>query len=206
MPYLADLLEEIQPKTHWKSMVKQAVIKEATEYIENEALTKSTLEFLNPAFQFNKCHNVIRFVRNPREVRRACIKTQMVTGTYMLQSTRHKFNQVKDDTCLLCGEEPEDLVHCLLQCPATDTARKKHMPRVLDTVPHILYNLATVLHNPRLLTQLLIDCTHPRITELIDLTPATIEALERASRNYCYAVHTERCKFMLVDSHTKPSS
>ena len=198
MPFLADILEEITPKLQWKAMVNKAVLEVVTEEIENEALTKSTLQYLNPAFQYNQCHNVICYVRNPREVRRACVKTHMLTGTYMLQSTRLKFRLVKEDTCLMCGEGTEDLVHCLLQCPATDTAHQKHMPRVLDTLPHTLCNLAIALNNPRLLTQLLMDCTHPFISELFELAPANIEALERASRNLCFDIHRERCRILCL--------
>ena len=40
-----------------------------------------------------------------------------MTGTYVLQSNRAKFNQYSvDPACLLCGDDAEDMIHFLLKC------------------------------------------------------------------------------------------
>ena len=56
-------------------------------------------------------------------IKKADSKIRLMTGTYVLQSNRSKFNQYNvNPTCILCKEEPEDQKHFLLRCPRlTDT-------------------------------------------------------------------------------------
>ena len=50
-------------------------------------------------------------------IKKAGIKARLMTGTYVLQSNRAKFNKYKvDPTCTLCGDGPEDQEHFLLRC------------------------------------------------------------------------------------------
>ena len=47
-------------------------------------------------------------------IKKAGIKARLMTGTYVLQSNRAKFNQYKvDPTCTLCEDEPEGQEHFL---------------------------------------------------------------------------------------------
>ena len=47
-----------------------------------------------------------------RDTDRIPIKLKLVSGSYIFQSNQSKFNQSQiDATCLLCGEEDEDLEH-----------------------------------------------------------------------------------------------
>jgi len=192
LPLLPDLLEYIPPKDQWKKTLKDAILQVTEEDIEEQALSKSTLKYLCPRFTHNKCHNVVSFVKSPREVTRACIKTRMLTGTYPLQTTRLTYRQVPNDICPLCGVAPEDLTHCLLECTATQQTRAKYMPTIMDVIPHINPNLPTILHNREKLTHLLMDCSHPAIVTLMKLSMPIQEKLERKTRNMCYAIHIDR--------------
>ena len=50
-------------------------------------------------------------------IKKAGFKAKLMTGTYVLQSNRAKFNQYSvDPTCLLCGDDTEDMIHYLLKC------------------------------------------------------------------------------------------
>ena len=198
LPSIPDLLDFIEPKVQWKTTVKREVVQKAAEEIEEEAKSKSTLNYLNPQFQLNKCHNVIKYIRSPREVKRACIKAHMLTGTYMLEATRCTYGQVAKDTCQLCGEGAENLVHCLLQCSATIDVRNEYMPRVLASVPCVSRNLPTVLNCPKLLTQMIMDGTHPLIAELQVLPVACEEILERVTRSFCFAIHMRRSTLLCL--------
>ena len=56
---------------------------------------------------------------------RITIKLKLVSGSYIFQSNRFKFNQSQiDATCLLCGEEDEDVEHFLLRCQLRKTTRQ----------------------------------------------------------------------------------
>ena len=52
----------------------------------------------------------------------------MLVVTYILKSTRAKYNQYKvKPQCLLCGAEEEDMPHFLRECPALSKPRKEIM-------------------------------------------------------------------------------
>ena len=179
-------------------LVKKAIVSEVEREIKEEAENKETLQYLNPSFKINECHRCVKFIRNPREVRRTCVKMQMLTGTYPLQATRAKLKQTSDPRCQICKTEEEDLVHCLILCPETQSIRKEQMPRVLNSIPYVLENLGTILHTPRLMTQLIIDLTHPHVTGLMTLPKQCEEKLERAARNFCFAIHLARCHKLCI--------
>ena len=117
----------------------------------------------------------------------------MLTGTYILQTSKAKFGQAVDGTYQMCMEEDEDLVHVLLRCPAIQNARNKQLPRFMKAIPHVLNNLAHALNDPKLLIQLIMDPTHPSISNHISIPPQCEEGLERSSRNICYSIHSGRC-------------
>ena len=198
LPSIHDLLTNTPTKSAWKQTVKLAITRAAERDIEEEASTMSTLKHLNPKPHSGKCHNVVSFISNPREVARAAIKTQMLTGTYTFQCTRVKYKQATQDTCLLCGEGPEDLVHALLHCPASKDVRQKYLPNIINLIPLVYSHRPTIVNNESLLIQLIMDSTHPRICEYITLPPGYQEILERLTRDFCFAVHTNRSKLLDV--------
>ena len=60
-----------------------------------------------------------------RDTNRIPIKLKLVSGSYIFQSNWSKFNQSHiDATCLLCGEEEEDLEHFLLRYQLLETTRQ----------------------------------------------------------------------------------
>ena len=65
---------------------------------------KKSLKYLNiEALQVGKTHHPLSSLPNAaRDVRKAGTKLRLLTGTYVLQENRAKFNQhVVDDTCTL---------------------------------------------------------------------------------------------------------
>ena len=192
LPCIPDLLVNVPSKTVWKTTVKKAVSKEAIKVIQDDAISMSTLQYLNPQPVLKQCHNVVKYICNPREVTRATIKTQMITGTYTLQASRYTFKQATSDTCLMCGEGPEDLTHLLLQCPSLSEVHNKYLPTIENSIPYVYYHRNTVIKNTKLFTHFIMDCTHPEITTYIHLPHGYQQTLETLSRNFCYAIHVSR--------------
>ena len=59
------------------------------------------------------------------DIKRGITKKRMLTGVYMLQSTKARFNQYgMEQTCLLCRLAIEDLQQLLLRCPAFSDVRE----------------------------------------------------------------------------------
>ena len=59
-----------------------------------------------------------------RDANRIPIKLKVVSGQYILQANRARFNQNQVDTiCQLCGEEEENMEHFLLKCTILQAVR-----------------------------------------------------------------------------------
>ena len=68
-------------------------------------------------------------------IRKADIKARLMTGTYVLQSNRTKFNQNKvNPICLLCEVEPEDQEHFLLRCQSLLEIRDPFIKKIKRTL------------------------------------------------------------------------
>ena len=61
------------------------------------------------------------------------MKNKILTGTYILQTNRAKFNQNEiNPTCQLCYDAEETLEHFLLKCKGLDTVRNSVVKVVKD--------------------------------------------------------------------------
>ena len=84
---------------------------------------------------------------------------KVVSGQYILQANRARFNQNQVDTiCQLCGEEEENMEHFLLKCTILQAVRYSVLDDI-DTEFNIItgktfYNLDSYLK-----IQILLDCS-----------------------------------------------
>ena len=59
----------------------------------------------------------------------ASYRAKMLTGSYILQSKRARFNQDEvDPTCPQCSATTDDIPQILMECPALKPAHDKHLP------------------------------------------------------------------------------
>ena len=80
------------------------------EVLVNQTQIKSLLQFWNP-------NNWTCAVKDQVSVHKANVHVMLASGTYILQTSKAKFNQYEVSShCPLCGMEPEDLVHFMLTC------------------------------------------------------------------------------------------
>ena len=69
------------------------------------------------------------------DVRKGIVKCRLLTGTYLLQSNRHKFCQsVVSATCRCCCIEDEDLAHMLLYCSLHANQRGQSFSKIKSMV------------------------------------------------------------------------
>ena len=72
-------------------------------------------------------------------IKKAGIKARLMTGTYVLQSVRAKFNQYSvDPAYLLCGENPEDHEHFLLWCRSLTESRDPFIKTIKSVLSQCL--------------------------------------------------------------------
>ena len=186
LPSITDLFINPPTKILWKRTVKQAVHKETSRYIEELAEDKSSLLYLNPQF-FNSPHPSVLHVRNCRQVTRANVKIQLLSGTFPLYQTKHRMKKVPDDICPLCNLAPEDQKHFIEDCSALEPTRNIYKARL-----HALfaYNIEP-FHAAYILDSRCLMEDHPQVDEV---------AMEMVSRDLLFALSNKRSS--LIDSIT----
>ena len=117
----------------WKQTVDKHVSAYWVDKIKLEANEKSSLKVLNTQnYKIGEVHYLWKNAGiNLMAIKKAGFKAKLMTGTYVLQSNRAKFNQYSvDPTCLLCGDDAEDMIHFLLKCECLSEPRDQFMEKI----------------------------------------------------------------------------
>ncbi|KAH3796782.1 hypothetical protein DPMN_150353 [Dreissena polymorpha] len=77
---------------------------------------------MNTEYTHGKLHPVLQVgCLSALEVTRLPVRLRLLTGTYILQVNRSRFNQYAiDPVCPNCKEADKTVEHFLLQCPACE--------------------------------------------------------------------------------------
>ena len=195
-----DLLTEKPDKLTWKKLVKTSVFTYWDMKLKQNMREKSTLKYLTGnTISIGKPHILwTSTALNTRDIRRATIKSKLVTGTYTLQSSRSKWDKTGRITsvCPLCNSGDEDVLHFLLSCVKLQDTRYPLLHRLYQHLND--HNIATdFLDNLKLLLQLILDPTNCIILSYLKpygLNRAFMDTLETHSRTLCFALHFRRAQ------------
>jgi hypothetical protein len=122
LPEIYLLLEAPYTKAEWKKLTYEKVYQYWKNHITSLSEYYTYLKYLNvEAFKPGKQHPLIFLpTMSARDTDRIPMKLKLVSGSYIFQSNRSKFNQSQiHATCLLCGEEDEDLEFFFAQMSTT---------------------------------------------------------------------------------------
>lgn len=180
------ILNNPPTKVVWKRTVRMAVNNYWVATIKAQADLYSSLQWLNiNAYKPGVCHPLVTSTGDLREVPRIAVKLKIVTGTYILETTRAAFNQnAVNPICLVCNGDDETLRHFLLDCPALQSCREPVMHRIIRLCEDSGIDLDSID-----ILQLLIDSS--KCCDIPDQLSADIEKLTRL---LCYKLHSERYK------------
>ena len=164
LPHLRDLKGCMLTKEHWKFQIRTAIYNYWSCELRNEACEKSTLCYMDiDSTKISLTHKVWSSLESTvADVRKGIVKSRMITGTYMLQTSKHKFSKATvDATCKCCGLADEDITHMLLDCPALFSQRKLFYPKVRSlTITYIGIDVwRRIFHSKLNIVRLLLDCT-----------------------------------------------
>ena len=133
LPTAYELMEHPPSREQWKKQVKCQLHSYVEQQWREDMTSKSTLKYLNPeSVKVGKIHPVFAIVRhNTYDVKRAEVKAKLLTGTYILQSNRAKFNQFSvSSLCQLCNKNPETREHFLVTCEALHQLRSESWNKI----------------------------------------------------------------------------
>ena len=199
LPSIYTLDGQIDSLESWKSQLKKHI----DLFIEKEMMqdVKSSLKFLNTkVLSVGKIHHAWRSVPNdPRLVKRVYPKIRLLTGTYILQENRARFNQYEINMCCpLCGDGIEDRVHFLAVCLKLAGSRQG----LVDALVTILKSrntdvrIYTLVKEPQLLAQIILDCSVIADTKQLDINEDMLISIEKWSHNACFVLHQKRSELL----------
>ena len=193
LPSLEELIIKHPSKDSWKCTVKEAVNKYWSELLKTEAQEKSTLQYLDiNGLKIGETHPVWNSLDSiVSDVRKGTVKCRMLTGTYMLQSTSHKFKKATvSATCKCGGLYVEDLAHMLLECPAFIQQRKPLYVSIKNQVINCIGVLKwrELFDNRDSLVKLILDCSRYPIIK----KKSEYKNLLKETTELCYKIHSAR--------------
>ena len=196
LPSAYTLLHDPPSKHRWKKMITNAVNTYWLNTLQTEVQTKSSLRYLN-CFNcsIGKPHIIYSSLgTSPQDVKRAAVKAQLITGTYRLASVskHHSSKCPSSPLCPLCGAADETIQHFLQECIVIQSRCDQHTQDYFDDVASLLGEECLYrLQKEYLITQLIIDCTHPSLN-IQHLSQIDLEQLEFLSRKLCFSYHIVR--------------
>lgn len=209
LPSIYDVLDEPPEKTAWKNLVSDAINSYWNEELRKDATNKTSLKYLNTEnLEIGSPHPVWYTLSvDPREIEMAAVKARLLTGTYLLQANRAKFNQFEvDPTCIACRKEPEDRLHFILRCNSLCDSRRYHLTAVVNILQvNLDHNVATAIcDDESALLQVILDCTHPALIERTgghSILASLSDCIEPISRKLCYGLHIKRSTILATLNH-----
>jgi hypothetical protein len=197
LPTSYELIKHPPNKLAWKAIVDKAVGCYWLNQWQLDHVTKSSMKYINiHACRFGKPHHVWSSLPpDVREVEKAAVKARLLTGTYVLQANRAKFNQYTvPNTCLLCSTDAEDEMHFLIKCPKLADQRQYH----IKTLRRVLLQhcndqeVENLLSDERVLLQFILDPSHESVCEHITLPLDWAVIFEPVTRQWCHSLHVTR--------------
>ena len=131
LPSIYNVCKNNESMKKWKQLVNAAI----DTYVLSQwmDIPKKSLKCLNKeSLRVRKVHQSWSSLSNdPIAVKRSIPKLRLLTGSYILQENRARFNQYnKDATCALCRDRHESGVHFLLVCSRLQFVRQNYIGRL----------------------------------------------------------------------------
>ena len=196
LPLPHELLTSYISLGRWHTMVNMAIKDYWERSMLRDATSKSTLSLLiietlavghpHPAWTYVQCQM--------KDIACARIKCKLLTGTYMLQTNRAKFNANDvDPTCPLCKEDLEDTTHFIASCSASHHVRSRYLTD-LGTLVLSPPAWNVLIWNPAALTQSILDTNHT-VGEGI-ITKEAAQDWDFYTRLLCFNLHINRRRIL----------
>jgi exonuclease III len=135
-------------KEEWSGLIKKAITDTWFHRLKRDAIQRTSLRYLDINLLIQgEAHPLWPETAHTYGIQSAGYRAKMVTGTYILQANRARFNQFTvDPTCTLCNAPVEDLPHFITECSALDTVRR---PIMVDSIEPMALKLGLTIPDGR---------------------------------------------------------
>ncbi|VDI49941.1 Hypothetical predicted protein [Mytilus galloprovincialis] len=190
-------MAEQPSKLAFKHQCKSAIQKTWTNILVAESVKKSTLKYINTKdLAVGKPHIIWKSLRSMvSEVKMGITKARMLTGTFMTQVIKHKYNiEHSDQICKLCTIYSEDLMHIILDCPALFSTRQIYYNRLKIEVINVIgeSKWSELFGNKDAILLLILDCSNFSKYFSVDQQ----NAITKLSSVLCHQLYLMRLKLL----------
>ena len=117
----------------WKEQLKLAI----DGHVQSQWATdsKQSLKYLNvKSLRVERVHQSSSTLQNDvRAEKKGNTKIRLLTGTYIIQENRARFNQqAEDDTCALCMTNAESRQYFLVECSRLENIRHHFRSQIIE--------------------------------------------------------------------------
>ena len=167
----------------WKRNIKKAILKYWQQQLQEEAYNMKSLELLNISIcDLTNCHPVWETGNDPRQVPKAAVRAQILTGRYPLTGLTCSGKR-QLPKCPYCEiEEPETIKHFVMVCSLHNNTRQNY----LSKLEHIACRNIVDWPNEDEKLRIMVDPSH-----LVKSRQKAIE-LECVARNSYFKMHHDR--------------
>ena len=185
-------------KTAVRSYWQTQLIREASHHMTATYLAAGSVNpgKLHPAWECTP--------HDAYDIRQACIKVKMLSGTYWLGADQARADGKRVSTCDLCKLEPEDLEHLIVRCPAYNHIRLIYLPQIKEaiTMMQVLMHTSIWEEDDKFLMRAILDINlvadEPNERRHVEDTPRPRRCtkqrmdIEHLTRKYLFLIHSHR--------------
>ena len=196
------LQEPAWPKQVWNSWVKTKIITWHEKSLRNKAKNNSKMKYLNVQLHglSGRPHPALLRILSTQDSKKLRLHLKFLTSDYI---TNEQLSLTKPNTssaCSLCTTTSDSTEHVLVACQATSHVRSRLFPELMNTVFQVQPNSRILAHDiPNdILSQFILDCTSFNLPDSIRIPVHNpdISKIYRISRDWCFAIHSERCRLL----------
>ena len=133
LPSIYEIPNHPPTKSSWKKQVRDAVDSHWNQTLCDQAASMTSLQYINiEQCDISTPNPVWQNVRSPMDIMKATVKAQIMVQRYPL-ATSHTAGSRKSPLCPICGKEPEDTMHFLLQCDTLMSVRRPYLKHIFNT-------------------------------------------------------------------------
>ena len=152
-------------------------------------------------------HPALQNIFSTQDAKKLRIHLKFLTSDYLTNQRLSMMKLSSTDKCCLChnsGLYIDSIEHVLTTCRATSDVRERLFPELVNSVASVQPSCRILdsLPTPDILTQFILDCTSIKLPDCFRI-PAhnpSVGDIFRISRDWCYAVNSERLRLLRIHS------
>ena len=189
-------------KEAWNTLVKTKVMVWHEKKLRRLSLSNSKMIYLNVQLYglSGRPHPALQNICTTQDAKKLCLNPKFLTCD-ILTNERKSIDQPSiSPACDLCDAPTDSIKHVLVSCRATSDVRSRLLPELMNAVAQVQPMCQILQSHPpaSTLTQFVLDCTSFNLHDSIRVPVHNpgISAIYRVSRDWCFAVISERSRLL----------